>query len=99
MNEEELKISLGAKIKEYRNRLKLTQDQLAERINRTQRQISLIEIGRSFPSPETLSNIAEVFNCNIKELFVFELLNENENMKDELIDLIQKLPKNKLKLI
>ena len=71
MNEENLKICLGAKIKEYRNKLKLTQDELAEKINRTQGQVSLIELGKSFPNPETLLNVAKVFNCDIKELFDF----------------------------
>lgn len=99
MNEENLKINLGAKIKEFRNRLKLTQDELAEKINRTQRQVSLIEPGKSFLNPETLLNIAEVFNCDIKELFDFELLKENKNIKEGLTNLIESLPIDKLKLL
>lgn len=99
MNEENLKINLGAKIKEYRNKLKLTQDELAEKINRTQRQVSLIEPGKSFLNPETLLNIAEVFNCDIKELFDFELLKENKNIKEGLTNLIESLPSDKLKLL
>ena len=99
MNEENLKICLGAKIKEYRNKLKLTKDELAEKINRTQRQVSLIELGKSFPNPETLLNIAKVFNCDIKELFDFELLKENKNIKEDLTNLIESLPEDKLKLL
>lgn len=99
MNEENLKINLGAKIKEFRNRLKLTQDELAEKINRTQRQVSLIEPGKSFLNPETLLNAAKVFNCDIKELFDFELLKENKNIKEGLTNLIESLPSDKLKLL
>ena len=53
MNDIELKTLLGLKIKHYRNQLKLTQEELGEKINRTQRQVALIELGESFPSPQT----------------------------------------------
>ena len=48
----ELKIKLGLKIKEYRKKLNLTQEEFSEKIERTQRQVSLIELGKSFPSPD-----------------------------------------------
>ncbi|MDO5437348.1 MAG: helix-turn-helix transcriptional regulator [bacterium] len=63
MNKTELKLYLGLKIKEYRNKLGLSQEELAERIGRNQRQISLIEIGKSFPNPETIIALTDVFDC------------------------------------
>ena len=97
MNDTELKTLLGLKIKHYRKQLTLTQEELGEKIERTQRQVSLIELGSSFPNPEALINIAKVFNCSIKDLFDFEPIINIENLKDELSKLTNKLSEDKLK--
>lgn len=99
MNDIELKTLLGLKIKHYRNQLKLTQEELGEKINRTQRQVSLIELGESFPSPQTLGNIVSVFNCSMKDLFDFEPIENVANLKDELLKVMDKLPEEKLKTL
>ena len=99
MNDIALKTLLGLKIKHYRNQLKLTQEELGEKINRTQRQVSLIELGESFPSPQTLGSIASAFNCSMKDLFDFEPIENIENLKDELYNIIDKLPEEKLKTL
>lgn len=99
MNDTELKILLGLKIKHYRKQLALTQEELGEKIERTQRQVSLIELGSSFPNPEALINIAKVFNCSIKDLFDFEPIINIENLKDELSKLTNKLSEDKLKTL
>ena len=62
---------LGARIKELRKRRGLTQDQLAERVDLAPRYISLIEVGRSSPSLETMENIARTFEVEVKVLFDF----------------------------
>lgn len=99
MNDIELKTLLGLKIKHYRKQLGLTQEELGEKIERTQRQVSLIELGSSFPNPEALINIAKVFNCSIKDLFDFEPIINIENLKDELSKLTNKLSEDKLKTL
>ncbi len=99
MNDTELKTLLGLKIKHYRKQLGLTQEELGEKIERTQRQVSLIELGSSFPTPEALTNIAKVFNCSIKDLFDFEPIINIENLKDELSKLTNKLSEDKLKTL
>lgn len=99
MNDTELKTLLGLKIKHYRKQLALTQEELGEKIERTQRQVSLIELGSSFPNPEALINIAKVFNCSIKDLFDFEPIINIENLKDELSKLTNKLSEDKLKTL
>lgn len=99
MNDTELKTLLGLKIKHYRKQLGLTQEELGEKIERTQRQVSLIELGSSFPNPEALINIAKVFNCSIKDLFDFEPIINIENLKDELLKLTNKLSEDKLKTL
>lgn len=62
---------LGARIKELRKRRGMTQDQLAERVDLAPRYISLIEVGRSSPSLETIENIARVLEVELKVLFDF----------------------------
>lgn len=99
MNEKEIKICLGAKIKQYRSKLGLTQDELAEKINRTQRQISMIEVGKSFPTPETLANLIKVFGCSIQDLFDFEPIKNIVEFKIELFKIIENLPEEKLKIL
>ena len=72
MDETKLKKLLGLRIKQYCNKLGLIREELGEKIDRSQRQVSLIELGSSFPNPITLTNITNVFNCSMKDLFDFE---------------------------
>jgi len=99
MNDSDLKRKLGAKICRYRLEKDLTQEQLAELINRSQRQVSLIEVGSCFPSCVTILRLAEVFNCSVNDLFDFELLDENINLKEKLFALVQSLPDEKVKTL
>lgn len=62
---------LGARIKELRKRRGLTQDQLAERVDLATRYISLIEVGRSAPSLDTIVNVARALEVELKVLFDF----------------------------
>jgi transcriptional regulator with XRE-family HTH domain len=62
---------LGARIKELRKTRHLTQEQLAERVDLATRYISLIEVGRSSPSLETMDSIATALGVEIKDLFEF----------------------------
>lgn len=62
---------LGARIKELRKNRGMTQDQLAERVDLATRYISLIEVGRSSPSLETIENIARALEVELKVLFDF----------------------------
>ena len=62
---------LGARIKELRKTRNLTQEQLSERVDLATRFISLIEVGRSSPSLETMEKIAIALDVEIKDLFEF----------------------------
>ena len=52
------KVLLGARIKELRKQKKMSQNVLSEKINIDPKHISRIEVGHSFPSLDTLNNIA-----------------------------------------
>lgn len=62
---------LGARIKEVRKSRKISQEQLSEKVDVDPRYISRIEVGRSYPSLETLENIARALEVEVKELFDF----------------------------
>jgi len=59
-------------IKELRNAIKLTQGDLADRIEVSRQTINAIEKGKFDPSLPTAFRLAEVFNCTIEELFIYE---------------------------
>ena len=99
MNDIELKKKLGLKIKQYRKLLNLTQEVFAEKINLTQRQISFIEIGKCFPSPETLANMSNIFNCSMKDLFDFDSVEDIQYIKSELNNMIETYQEDKLKIL
>lgn len=99
MNDIELKKKLGLKIKQYRKSLNITQEHFAEKIDLTQRQISFIEKGKCFPSPETLANISNVFSCSMKDLFDFESVEDINHVKLELNNMLQNYSEEKLKTL
>ena len=60
---------LAANIKAERNRKRLTQFLLAEKVNVSESTISLIERGLQTPSVFLVYDIAKVLNIDISELF------------------------------
>ena len=66
-----IKKLLGARIQRIRKSLKMTQEQLAEQVGMEPQNISRIEIGRNYPTPENLAKIAQTLGVEVFELFVF----------------------------
>ena len=99
MDEKKLKLLLGIKIKEQRNRLNLTQEDFSELIGISQRQVSLIELGKSFPKPITLVKISKVFSCSVSDLFNFELNIDEKELKENVHNLVNRLTYEKLKIL
>jgi len=80
---------LGARIKELRKKKGLSQEQLSEQIEIDSKHLSRIEVGKSYPSIQTLEKIANVLNVEIKDLFEFM----HHMREKELIDSLNKLIK------
>lgn len=99
MDEFLIKELVGKRIKQYRKASKLTQDALGEQIEINQRQIALIEAGKSFPSLSTLNKLASVFNCSIQDFFENEHLKNENELKNELKNLIDGLNYKEAQLI
>lgn len=65
----EISKKLGKRIKELRERKKLTQLVFAEMVNMESSNISKIERGIQIPKEESLIKIAQALNVTVKDLF------------------------------
>ena len=59
----------GENVKKYRKQAGLTQEQLAERLEVTQKHLSIIETGTQFASATLIGNIADVLQVTPGDLF------------------------------
>lgn len=62
-------MELGNKIRDLRNKLNLTQEELADRCELTKSYISQLENDKTSPSLETLNIILEVLGTNLSQFF------------------------------
>lgn len=77
-------IQIGRRIQHYRNKAKLTQDQLAEQVGTSQKHLSRIELGYHLPNFETVIALAKALNVPI-DAFVQDLSDNKVNTFLELI--------------
>jgi putative transcriptional regulator len=63
---------MNNRIKEYRARFNLTQDDLAKRVNVRRETIVFLEKNKYNPSLKLAHDIATVFKATIEEVFIFE---------------------------
>ncbi len=59
-------------IRVYRAKSKLTQDDLAKRLNVSRQTINAIENNKYFPSLELALQMSKIFNCQVDDLFRLE---------------------------
>ncbi len=93
-----IKEELGKKIKRMRLNRGLTQEQLAEAIDISQRTLSGIEIGENFVTAETLDKIVKALNTTTEELFATTHLKEESELVEEIQKSIKYIAKNPIKL-
>ncbi|MEW6419864.1 MAG: helix-turn-helix transcriptional regulator [Nitrospirota bacterium] len=93
------KESLGARIKELRKAKRLSQDQLSEKINIDPKHLSRIEVGKSYPSLDTLEKIAEALGVEIKDLFEFMHHARSKEIGENISKLLKGVEEDKLRLI
>ena len=89
-------IKIGKFIANRRRELGLTQVQLAEKLNITDRAISKWETGKSLPDVAIMLELCDILEISIKELLSGERINmENDNQKNEqlLLDMAKELEK------
>lgn len=69
-------MKIGHVIAQYRNKMNLSQKELAEILNVNTSTIGLWETNKRFPSPETLIKIADCFNISMDILFAEDRKNK-----------------------
>ncbi|UXV46424.1 XRE family transcriptional regulator [Staphylococcus aureus] len=78
MDKKELAKFIGNKIRYYRTKLNLTQDQLGEKLNTKKATISNYETGYRTPKQDDLFEIAHILNISIDDLFPARNSKKNE---------------------
>jgi putative transcriptional regulator len=63
---------MNNRIKEYRARYNLTQDDLAKRVNVRRETIVFLEKNKYNPSLKLAYDISKVFGVTIEEIFIFD---------------------------
>jgi len=93
-----IKEELGKKIKRMRLNRGLTQEQLAEAVDVSQRTLSGIEIGENFVTAETLDKIITALNTTSEELFATNHLKEKKELLKEITFNTEIISNNPVKL-
>ena len=72
------------RIKEFRARHNITQDELAKRVNVRRETIVFLEKNKYNPSLKLAYDLAQVFSVKIEDLFIFnDVLNNDTNGQQE----------------
>ncbi len=90
---------LGKRIRELRKRAGLTQEQLAEQLGIDQKHMSRIELGKSYPSLDRLTKIAETVGTPLPDLFKFGHLSDEGDLHKQAADMLQQLDQKDLKKV
>ena len=83
---------IGKFISERRKNKKLTQEQLAEKLNISDRAVSKWERGLCLPDASIMIPLCEILGINVNELLsgeVLEMNSYNEKMEQNLIDMVR----------
>lgn len=94
----DIKKAFGEKVKRLRNKRKLTQEQLAEIIEMSPKNLSKIEVGASFVSSETLEKLLVALNVTAEELFANDYIKTQNELVNDIYCKIESIKKNQQKL-
>ncbi|MBI3374984.1 MAG: helix-turn-helix transcriptional regulator [Betaproteobacteria bacterium] len=89
---------VGARIKELRRQAGLTQEQLAERVGLDSRHLSRLEVGRHYPSLQSLERIARALDVRIVEFFQFPGEVTTATLRNDLIKFAKHANESQLRL-
>ena len=86
---------IAGKIKEARKKASMTQEQLAEQIGISAKQLSRIENGDYIPSLITFLNLIQILNIGIDD-FGVKITNNNNIIRDNFLKLIYSMNNEEL---
>ena len=90
---------LGARIKEVRKGRRLSQEKLAEKVGVDPRYISRIELGKCYPSLDTLEIIARSLRVEMQNLFDFSHLKPDVTVRKEIGNLLKEVDDPDMQLL
>lgn len=94
----DIKKEVGEKIKRFRKKNGFTQEKLAEIVDISSRNLSNIELGISYPKPETLEKIVIALDMTTEELFSNDNLKTDDELLNEINKFISEAKTDRLKL-
>jgi len=71
-------MSIRNRLREFRARYRMTQEELARRVGVTRQTIIAIESGKYLPSLKLAFKLAKAFNVKIEDLFEYREFEEGE---------------------
>jgi len=95
-------IKIGKFIAERRKRANLTQMQLAEKLNITDRAVSKWETGRSLPDSSVMLELCGILGITVNDLLSGEVVavdNYNEELENKLFEIIKEKEKSDKRLL
>ena len=93
-----VKKEFGEKIKRIRKLRHLTQEQLAEMINISPRNLSSIEVGANFIKAETLEKILVALDVTTEELFANDNLQDSKTLINSIVQDVKSIENDRKKL-
>lgn len=92
-------VNFAMKLKMLRQKRKLTLEKLAEIADLTPNHIAKLEAAKSNPSFDSISNLANALEVEIKDLFDFEEIKNKNHIKEKLENFINKASEEELMLL
>lgn len=95
-------IKIGKFIAECRKKKSLTQMQLAERLNITDRAVSKWETGKSMPDSSIMLELCDVLGISVNDLLCGEVVsmdNYNKELENNLIEMVKEKEKSDRRLL
>ncbi len=94
-----LRKNFGSRLKFMRKLRGLSQEQLAEKIEISPKNLSKIEIGQTFPTPENIEKIAKYLNITVDALFSFDNYEDVAKLKKDIISRLRKMDNKNIVLV
>ena len=95
-------VKIGNFIKLKRKEEKITQSELAEKLNITDRAISKWENGICMPDSGTIPKLCEILNITINDLFsgkIVDMKNYDESVEKNLLDMVKQKEANDKRML
>jgi transcriptional regulator with XRE-family HTH domain len=93
-----LKLMIGARIKEIRVKKGMTQEQLSEKMGINPKYLSSIERGKENPTLDTLIKVAQSLDVDMGQIFTLVQIEDPAKCKSLAVSLLNKADEEQIKL-